>query len=302
MKNILYSFCLAGVLLLASCSSQSTNTVDITEETFLDIYTTYEQQFNQSDSTKTTSRSYVVNTTTYDTEDSAVEPYSLEYTTEYSEVKKDDNTDAHIFVNNTSDEEPFSMDLYYLDGNVYASRSYDDYKATFEVPYDEFKLVYSTFYMPEISQDDILSTEIMTSDEAKSSGYFEHMPEVGSDSTIVKLTLNNESFPNTLDAELLQIESLASLPSEYLTSELSDIQYTLFFDPNGNIQYIDTKYNTNFEVSLPSSTDETETTETSESSNLNINISRSVNTITTIDQVGSLSITTPEDLDSYEQM
>lgn len=291
MKKIFYSFCVISLVILSSCASKN---IDINTDNCLETYNNYKQKFDNSNSNKTTTKTYINNSSSANDE-----PETIEFTTDYSEVKNGEDKEAYVFLENKFEDAPIEIELYYKDNSIYASRSYDDLKVKFDVSYDDFKNVYSAFHFLNIDDEDIISTQILNTTE-----YIQNQDEIYDElnildsDTVVEFTLNNESYSEIFDNEMSTVELSTFIPREYLNPEFSDIQYIVDFDNKGNVKYIDMNYDItmNFKVSDILNFD----SETMEKYNLTDKIIlRNVHTISEINQLNNINISYPDDLDTY---
>lgn len=268
MKKLLSSLCLVSVLAVTSCAGTK-----ITADNYLEIYSTQRTEFVDSAQKRTTSQ--IKNTQSVEGETN-----EIEYTSEYTEVKNEDETFSASEKLNMSVEgaDPTTVDYYYTDNNIYYSSSSSEEKLKFEVPYEDFSYVYENDPF-EILAENVVSSEVVEEET----------------NTVVKLVLKQDAYPEVFAKDLDDVSAMTGLPAEMLQSENQDINYSITFDKDGNLVGFEKTLATKITVSFASVLGEgVDTSEMPDQV-----IERTVVETVALDKSDAVTITLPEDLDTY---
>lgn len=281
MKKQYFAIFICVVVVIATIffiHNKKTNSgVSITIDNVLQLYTNSKENILNSSSIKTTTDVTTTNSTSIDTYD--------EFTNiVYQQKEKGNSMEADaVKTFNGVDGSSYTLNSYFDNDIIYTSRDDTSAKTRATVAFDEFSKSYNLLQLPDLNQENINSSTLEKID----------------DNYIYSITMKSDSMLDVYNNQMSKIESLVGYSSDLLNPVFSDYIYVITFNESGDILEVNSSYSIDisFEqvADLESANDDGYLVE-------NQYVHRTINTKTSIDDLNSVSINKPSNLDEYNDI
>lgn len=273
MKKIFFCIFLSFTLVsLPACSNKS---VEINDNNVTEVYQSSKDNILNSNCIKTTTN--VTTTTDIDGNSS-----DLNTSYEYQLEKTDSSYVADVKETfSYLDGNELTLNLYFDNGTVYADRTDSDVLSKTNISFEEFDYSYNFLQLPDLSNNDgVVSSTLDNVDDIYT----------------YKVILSPSKMEHVYEAEMSTIENITGYSSDMLNPSFSNYTYIVNFNNKGEIIEVNTSYS--IDISYPLIAELGYVDEGNDVKDEEV-VHRTINTKTTIDDLKSVKINKPENLDSY---